>query len=268
MDTSAYSALIRIRPPNPGASPATSIARGDRPSPVRCALRRIAGSNPLPGALVGLTMVTGMLDVISFLGLGKVFLAMMTGNVIFLGAAVGGTAGLSAAREVLAFACFATGIVIGARTERFAAQRARRHWFFLAMSAEIALLAGAVAAVWLMPSGSDASQYVAIALLALAMGARCATVRRLGVTDMPVTVGVTGALIALVHDSPLAGAPASAFKGRRLGMVLAMGTGAAFGAFLMGNAGLRWALVAVLLCVVVITVAVRLHPRHPVVTDR
>ena len=36
-------------------------------------------------ALIGLTVVTGLVDAISFLGLGRIFTANMTGNVVFLG---------------------------------------------------------------------------------------------------------------------------------------------------------------------------------------
>ena len=45
---------------------------------------------PLVRALIGLTVVTGLVDAISFLGLGRIFTANMTGNVVFLGFAAGG----------------------------------------------------------------------------------------------------------------------------------------------------------------------------------
>ncbi len=49
-------------------------------------------------ALLILTFSTGLIDAVSFLGLGHVFTANMTGNIVFLGFAVAGTPGLSAVR--------------------------------------------------------------------------------------------------------------------------------------------------------------------------
>ena len=47
----------------------------------------------LPPLLVGLTAVTGLVDAFSYLVLGHVFVANMTGNVVFLAFALAGTAG-------------------------------------------------------------------------------------------------------------------------------------------------------------------------------
>ena len=49
----------------------------------------------LPAVLFTLTMVTGIVDAASFLGLGHIFTANMTGNVVFLGFAAAGAPGLS-----------------------------------------------------------------------------------------------------------------------------------------------------------------------------
>ena len=51
-------------------------------------------------ALLVLTFSTGLIDAVSFVGLGKVFTANMTGNVVFLGFAIAGVAGLSFWRSV------------------------------------------------------------------------------------------------------------------------------------------------------------------------
>jgi uncharacterized membrane protein YoaK (UPF0700 family) len=40
-------------------------------------------------ALLGLTVVTGLVDAVSYLRLGRVFVANMTGNVVFLGLSAG-----------------------------------------------------------------------------------------------------------------------------------------------------------------------------------
>jgi Protein of unknown function (DUF1275) len=50
---------------------------------------------PLPGLLLILTVVTGVVDSISILALGRVFVANMTGNVVFAGFAIVGAPGFS-----------------------------------------------------------------------------------------------------------------------------------------------------------------------------
>ncbi len=58
----------------------------------------------LPAVLVGLTAVTGLVDAVSYLALGHVFTANMTGNVVFLGFALAGAPGLSVMRSGMAVA--------------------------------------------------------------------------------------------------------------------------------------------------------------------
>src|SRR6266852_6075776 len=70
---------------------------------------------PLVRALIGLTVVTGLVDAISFLGLGHIFTANMTGNLVFLGFAAGGAPGISAARSIAALCAFAGGSAGGGR---------------------------------------------------------------------------------------------------------------------------------------------------------
>src|SRR4029077_4947740 len=65
-----------------------------------------------PSILLSMTAVTGMVDAVSFLALGHVFTANMTGNVVFLGFAIGGAAGLSVSRSLMALICFAVGALL------------------------------------------------------------------------------------------------------------------------------------------------------------
>src|SRR5262247_1880027 len=58
--------------------------------------------DPVVCALMALTFITGVIDAVSFLGLGRVFTANMTGNVVLLGFAVAGVPGLSVARSLAA----------------------------------------------------------------------------------------------------------------------------------------------------------------------
>src|SRR5437667_5295750 len=66
-------------------------------------------------ALLTLTFVTGLIDAVSFVGLGHVFTANMTGNVVFLGFALGGAGGLSPYRSIAALLAFALGALAGGR---------------------------------------------------------------------------------------------------------------------------------------------------------
>src|SRR5260370_42460335 len=59
-----------------------------------------------------------MVDAVSFLALGHVFTANMTGNIVFLGFAIGGAAGLSVSGSLMALICFAVGALLGGRRSR------------------------------------------------------------------------------------------------------------------------------------------------------
>jgi uncharacterized membrane protein YoaK (UPF0700 family) len=69
----------------------------------------------LPYILLGMTAVTGLIDAVSFLALGHVFTANMTGNVVFLAFAVAGTPGLSIARSLTALGAFMFGALLAGR---------------------------------------------------------------------------------------------------------------------------------------------------------
>src|SRR5437879_4984827 len=80
-------------------------------------LERLGGERPatLPPVLLVLTVTTGLIDAVSVLGLGRVFTANMTGNVVFLGFALARVPGFSAVRSLAALAAFLAGAVIGGR---------------------------------------------------------------------------------------------------------------------------------------------------------
>ena len=62
------------------------------------------GRRQTVAALLTLTVVTGLVDAVSYLRLGRVFVANMTGNVVFLGFSADPRSGLSAAASVIAIA--------------------------------------------------------------------------------------------------------------------------------------------------------------------
>jgi uncharacterized membrane protein YoaK (UPF0700 family) len=76
-------------------------------------LRPPAGSADgiLPPLMVLLTLVTGIVDADAYLRLGHVFVANMTGKVVFLGFAAAGASGLSVAGSRLAVADLTTTVL-------------------------------------------------------------------------------------------------------------------------------------------------------------
>ena len=72
-------------------------------------------NDPLPPLLIALTLTTGIVDAVSYLGLGRVFTANMTGNVVLLGFAIAGAQGLSVSASLIALATFLAGAALGGR---------------------------------------------------------------------------------------------------------------------------------------------------------
>src|SRR6201996_2886969 len=70
---------------------------------------------PLPPLLLGLTLVTGLVDAFSYLVLGHVFVANMTGNVVFLGFALVGAPGFSIGASAVALVSFWFGALVGGK---------------------------------------------------------------------------------------------------------------------------------------------------------
>jgi uncharacterized membrane protein YoaK (UPF0700 family) len=176
-------------------------------------------------ALLTLTFVTGIVDAVSYLALGHVLTANMTGNVVFLGFAVAGAPGLSAARCGMSLAAFVAGAIVSGRLAGAMALR-RRPWLYAAAGCE-AMLLGLAALLSL----SEAKTYTMIAVTAFAMGFRTGTIRRLAVPDLS-TTALTTTLAAVAPDSFIAGGP-DRMPGRRGGAIVCMFAGAAAGALLL-----------------------------------
>jgi uncharacterized membrane protein YoaK (UPF0700 family) len=184
----------------------------------------------LPYALLGMTAVTGVIDAISYLALGHVFTANMTGNLVFLGFASTGAREVSLARTLSALLAFLAGAAVSGRilasTEVEDAIRPAMFSFGL----ETAFLAAAtVSAVGYNRNSTTVSfqVYSIIVLTAVAMGIRNAAVRKLGVQDLTTTV-LTLTVTGLAADSSLAGGSNPRWQ-RRIGSILAMVLGAALG---------------------------------------
>ena len=191
----------------------------------------------LPVVLTVLTVVSGLIDAVSYLGLGHVFTANMTGNVIILGFAAVGAPGFSLIASLVSLAAFLVGAVGAGRLAVAMRPRLRHQWVRTALIVEALLLAVATVIAFAVPAGAS---FVLIAVMALAMGLRNATVRKLAVPDMTTTV-LTLTLTGLASDSSLAGGT-NPRVGRRITAVLAMLVGALLGAWLVLHYGLGWPL--------------------------
>ncbi|AQT78048.1 hypothetical protein B1R94_00520 [Mycolicibacterium litorale] len=181
----------------------------------------------IAGLLI-LTAGTGLVDAVSYLGLGHVFVANMTGNIVFLGFAVNPRSGLSAALALIALGAFLAGALAGgAAGHRFAGSRA---WPSSVFGVQ-ALLLGAVAVAGAAFGIAALGRPVVVAALAFAFGLQNSTARRLAVPDLTTTV-LTLTVTGLAADSRIAGGP-GAKPVRRFASIAAMLAGAAIGALLV-----------------------------------
>ena len=210
----------------------------------------------LPPLLVALTAVTGLVDAFSYLVLGHVFVANMTGNVVFLAFALAGTGGFSIVASLVAIACFALGALAAGRLAR---QLGNHRELLLgvtaAVQAVLVLAAVIIAAVTAQPLAAQplaaALRYTLIVLLAAAMGAQNATARKLAVPDLTTTV-LTLTITGVAADGPLAGAT-GARVARRLISVAAMLLGALIGALLVIHVHIAFPLAIALVILLAVT---------------
>ena len=193
-----------------------------------------AGDKTVIPTLLTMTLVTGLVDAVSYLGLGHVFTANMTGNVVLLGFAVGGAPQLSVARSLTSLFAFVLGAVLGGRLSLTFSAAGRRSWLLKVGACEAALLFIAALACVGLNAGSNAPTsriYIVIVMTAAAMGLAAAAVRRLGAVDIRTTV-LTSTLAAVAGDSALAGG-SDHHLGRRVASILCMLAGAAAGALML-----------------------------------
>ncbi|MEU2773189.1 YoaK family protein [Streptomyces sp. NPDC007162] len=193
--------------------------------------------------LLALMTVSGLIDAVSYLGLGHVFTANMTGNIVILGFAAAGAPGFSVPHAATSLACFVVGATVGGRVAGRFGGGSRRTWTRVILVAEAALLAGSAALAGFARPHSAATTYSLIALTAFAMGLRNANVRKLGVPDLTATTVLTTTLTGLVSESRF-GDATSRRSPRRAAAVLALIGGAVLGAWLVLHHGLGIPLLA------------------------
>lgn len=212
--------------------------------------------------MLTLSLTTGLVDAVSVLGLGKVFTANMTGNIVFLGLAAAGATGFLPSLYIVALIAFMIGALAAGRVGRRDRELPLRTWLITAASVEAALLWAAawVAAGYKVSSGAPGGTvYAIIALTGIAMGFRNATVRQLKIPDVTTTV-LTLTVTGLAADSSLAGG-ANPNWGRRIASIVTMFAGAAAGTLLVLGPGLSaaLALAGVLVLAATLTCALLRH---------
>ncbi len=216
-------------------------------------------SRPLVLSLALLTVVSGIVDAVSYLGLGHVFTANMTGNVVLVGFGIAGAPGFSVAASLCALGAFVVGAIAGGRLALRVTRK--RSLLITAITLEAGFtVAAAVIAATVAVLGQGWPRYTVIAVLAFAMGIRNSVVRRMGVADMTTTV-VTTTLTGLASDSWLAGGK-NPNATRRATSVVCMFVGALVGAALVVHLHPGWALG--LASVLVVALAVYLFRTAPV----
>ncbi|NYJ75357.1 DUF1275 family protein [Allobranchiibius huperziae] len=214
---------------------------------------------PLPILLLLLTASTGVVDAVSILRLGRVFVANMTGNVVFIGFALAGAPGFSLVASLVALVGFLVGAGLGGTVvTRYGGHRGvlLRN----AVAAEAALLLAA--ALVLLIDGRPytvAGVDVAVALAAVALGLRNAAVRRLAVPDFTTTV-LTMTLTGIAADLRQRNI---AVVVRRILAIAAMLVGALIGALLVSHSDPSTGLLLSAVIAVVVAVAAAVVSRRP-----
>ena len=216
---------------------------------------RDAKHGPLPPLLIAMTLVTGLVDAFSYLVLGHVFVANMTGNIVFLGFAVAGAHGFSITASLAALASFAFGAVVGGNlTKRLGHHRGR--FLSTAAAMQAVLLAASVLLAALSASPVTAGyRYLLIVVLGAAMGLQNAGARKLAVPDLTTTV-LTLTITGIAADSAIGGGTGS-IAGRRLISVAAMLTGAVVGGVLVVHAHIVDPLIIALIVTVIVAATAR-----------
>jgi uncharacterized membrane protein YoaK (UPF0700 family) len=188
---------------------------------------------------MALTVSSGAVDAISFIALGKVFTAFMTGNVVFLAlgaASAFGANGPNIVRVATALAAFSAGVFLSTRIAK--ASKGAGLW---PSGASLALAAAAVAQTtflvgWVVASGRPSTGFGTwlTAIVALAMGLQSGAVLLLGLRGV-FTTAATATVMFLARDA--AARPASTAEPAMLaGVLVSLFAGATAGGLLLVHA--------------------------------
>jgi uncharacterized membrane protein YoaK (UPF0700 family) len=218
--------------------------------------------------LIVLTIVTGVVDATSYLQLGHVFVANMTGNVVFIGFALAGARGLSASSSLIALGSFVIGAWAGGCVGALHPDH-RGHVLRVASFAQAALLAIALLiAVTVTRPLRTPESYALLVPMALAMGVQNAVAQLLAVPELTTTV-LTRTLTGIATELGLVGRPGGIGPTflRRLVSVAAMLLGALAGGLLVLHVSVAAALVLATVLVLAVSLTAHLLSRSPAPWD-
>jgi uncharacterized membrane protein YoaK (UPF0700 family) len=201
--------------------------------------------------LLAVTVMTGLIDAISVLSLGRAFVANVTGTIVFIGFALAGTPGFPLTASLCAFAGFLMGSIVAGRAGRRSPDNRYRYRMLRNSAAAAVGLFVVALGITIADSGqaSGRNADVVLFVMALAMGAQNATVRRMAVdlrTNMlTTTVAEIGAYL---RDRKLRSA------GRQVLSVLCLLGGGAVGAVLVRSVSVVAALSVVIVSFAIVAV--------------
>ena len=179
-------------------------------------------------ALLLLTFATGLADSLSILVLGHVFVANMTGNVIFLGFWLAPRTSIDLTAVAVALPTFVTTTILSGRLSRHFGIRTRA-WITTVLTTEIVLL---VTLSILAGAGvlhyHDNTKLIIIGFLAVTFGLQHSSARQFGIPELSTTV-LTSTIVSLGIDSRLSGGTGERQK-LRFTVVFTMCAGAFLGA--------------------------------------
>lgn len=182
--------------------------------------------------LLLLTATSGLVDAASYLQFGHVFVANMTGNIVFIGFSLAGAAGLSPISSLIAILGFAIGAILAGRMARALGGSGITLLRGATLIEFLIILAASLIALSMPARPSDWERDLVVVLLASAMGMQSAMTTRLKIPGFNSTVVLTTMLSTLAAESQLAGGTGSE-NGWRIAAVLSMLLGALVGAELL-----------------------------------
>jgi uncharacterized membrane protein YoaK (UPF0700 family) len=204
--------------------------------------------------LVALTLSSGAVDAISFIALGKLFTAFMTGNLVFLGLRAAGAPGPDVPTVAVSLAVFGAGVfgskrIVGTSTGSSVWPREAT----LALGVA-ALSQAAFAAVWITVSGQPSTGVtdLLVGLSAFAMGMQSGAVLSLGVKGV-FTTAATATLMFLASE--LAAQSSTKERVRHAAVLAALFAGAAAGGLLLTHARTYAPLLPLVVTILVVTIA-------------
>ena len=188
--------------------------------------------------MFALTATAGAVDAVTFLGLGRAFAALATGNVLLLSFGVANAPGISIARPAEALVAFVGGVAAAHAIVVTVSGRGRR-WFVAALAGEVAVIAGAgvyaviVSGTHSLPGHASA---IVVVLLAAAMGWRSRRTVEAAIPDMPTTavqISLVKAVADVLSFRTVPGRAPALARARRIGTVVGLFTGGVIGALLL-----------------------------------